>query len=106
MYFAPQVFTTDFLTIDNLNGEQEDFLYHERQAIGDYPDKTYSILDRKPLTKYLEEASYIKKRLREDLNIWGNKKKRKDSTLIGWVCHMADRANSLERKVGYRGWHV
>ncbi len=84
MYFGPQVFTIDFQTLDNLNGEQEDFLYHERQAIGDYPDKTYSILDRKPLTKYLEEASYIKKRLREDLNIQENPKKTaKTQPLLG-----------------------
>jgi hypothetical protein len=71
--FVPQVLSPSIVKLLSIStGKKEKFLYRERQAIEDYPDQTYSHFFRKPFTKYLEEASYIKKLLREDLNIQEN----------------------------------
>ncbi len=66
--FVPQNLAIIFQTLDLLNENQKDFFQQEKQAIDKYPDKTYSHLIKKPLTKYLEEAEHIKQQLRKDLS--------------------------------------
>jgi hypothetical protein len=66
--FVPQNPAIDSQTLDLLNEDQKDFFQWEKQAIDKYPDKTYSHLVRKPLTKYLEEANHIQQTLSDDLN--------------------------------------
>jgi hypothetical protein len=95
--FVPPVLSSLIVKLLSQQGK-ENFLYHERQAIKDYPHKTYSHLANKPLTKYLEEASYIKKLLRGDLKIWENPMYI-PFTIILFLTMMITHQNSFQHQV-------